>query len=96
MGELACVGGGAGEAAVLLRLERLEGLLGRVVRRRVRHPEEVVGDGDVVYARQVHRPLDELLQTLDLLLVQEPVGVQGNRVGSLICLKERRAQRGVP
>ena len=87
VGELAGVGSGAGEAAVVFRLQWFERLLGSVVRRRVRHPEEVVGDGDIVHARQILGPPDEHFQALDLLLIQKPVGVQWQRVGCLICLK---------
>ena len=85
--ELAGVGAAAGQPAALLRLQRLELLFGRVVRGGVRHPEEEVGDGDEVDAGQVPAPTDELFESLDLIFGQEPVCVQGQRVGRLGRLK---------
>ena len=90
LGELTGVWTGAGEATVVFRLQRLERLLGRVVRRRVRHPEEIVGDGDVVHAWQILGPTDELFQSLELLFIQKPVCVNRQRVGCLICLKRTK------
>ena len=87
VGELAGVGAAAREPAVLLRLQRLELLFGRVVRGGVRHPEEKVGDGDKMDAGQVLAPTDELFESLGLIFVEEPVCVQGQRVWCLGCLK---------